>query len=822
MKDGTFSTMGLGMHLVTAVNNAANRVPPAWPLDASVAVNPFLGENQDTLANVAARYERIAGTSVVMPREWYLAKITSGDITDDDLQEALDVSAYNEKPGNTLQLKAAASKSARAPRALSTIAELSARYTQVDWNRFVQERIGLWASGFFDQGQALWSTSNEMGVWMSWRSWATHDVSPQLLGLNDFCYRADELPESAMDAITHFMQELDVPAEAIDTYMHQLYLSLGGWAQYARHKLWQSELAGVSNPIMIELLAVRLFWEHELYRTYHGVIGAAWAGTLRQHAEPLVPNKDHIIDEILQEAAERAHQRVLYEALMSTCSTQDVVTKETLDNTERAAPKLQAAFCIDVRSEVFRRALESVDSSIETKGFAGFFGLFTKHKRYASDVEENRFPVLLGATLTSGTKKPYDNKCDGELSQRYKERAHRAWGRFKLAAVSSFAFVEAMGPAYVVKLLRNAFGMQKMTAIDAHTPELITGLDSAASIDAAETILKAMSLTTGFGHIVLITGHGANVVNNPFASGLHCGACGGYAGDVNARLLTQLLNHSDVRAGLKERDIVIPEQTLFVAALHDTTTDTITVFDQDINADEHKNALVQVRRWLDEATVLCRAERCAKLPGANSANDVLTRARNWAEVRPEWGLAGCQAFIAAPRTRTANKNLQGRAFLHDYDWTLDKANNFATLELIMTAPVVVASWISLQYYGSSVAPKLFGSGNKLLHNVVGGFGVVEGNGGTLRVGLPWQSVHNGHTLVHEPVRLSVFIAAPKDAMTAILKKHAAVRDLFDNRWLHLFALDDDGRAMARYVGNLNWEPVIESTSNYVSEAAVPA
>ena len=27
-----------------------------------------------------------------------------------------------------------------------------------------------------------------------------------------------------------------------------------------------------------------------------------------------------------------------------------------------------------------------------------------------------------------------------------------------------------------------------------------------------------------------------------------------------------------------------------------------------------------------------------------------------------------------------------------------------TLELILTAPVVVASWISLQYYGSALAP----------------------------------------------------------------------------------------------------------------------
>jgi hypothetical protein len=102
-----------------------------------------------------------------------------------------------------------------------------------------------------------------------------------------------------------------------------------------------------------------------------------------------------------------------------------------------------------------------------------------------------------------------------------------------------------------------------------------------------------------------------------------------------------------------------------------------------------------------------------------------------------------------------------------------------------------------------VAPDVFGGGNKLIHNVVGGIGVVEGNGGRLRPGLPWQTVHDGAALVHEPLRLSVMIEAPQEAITDILEKHPDVRALFDNGWLHLFALKE-GRIAARYRPGLTW------------------
>jgi uncharacterized protein YbcC (UPF0753/DUF2309 family) len=218
--------------------------------------------------------------------------------------------------------------------------------------------------------------------------------------------------------------------------------------------------------------------------------------------------------------------------------------------------------------------------------------------------------------------------------------------------------------------------------------------------------------------------------------------------------------------------------------------------------------LVQLEAQLAAAGRLTRTER-APLLGLAEAGDVdtavLTRGRDWSQVRPEWGLAGCAAFIVAPRQRTAGLNLNGRSFLHSYNWRQD--DGFGVLELIMTAPMVVASWINLQYFGSAVDNRVFGSGNKALHNVVSALGVLEGNGGDIRTGLPWQSVHDGERFIHEPLRLNVMIEAPTAAMSKIIAKHETVRHLLDNQWLYLFALDESGQVAHRYVERGRWEAV---------------
>lgn len=774
--------------LLKSVEDAARRIPPAFPLEATVAVNPFLGQTGEDLATASARLQRVAGVRATQSSEALLALVNSGEVTDADLEAALAAAALPLKPKDIAALKMAASaKAATAPLALPTVADLAARATGIDWPSIIEKTFGVWAAGQFDQGQALWGPTPGSDAFASWRTWATHDLTPEIAGLTGFCAHVAAAPDTSERAIVRASEALGIDQASAETAFHRLYMDIGGWSQHARWLLWQAELVGDSDRTLADLLAIRLIWEEALLAQVPQIAGD-WADTVAAHGAAVDPTGADVALAILQEAAERAHQRGLMAML-------DGETAST------GRPALQAAFCIDVRSEVFRRALESVDPGIETIGFAGFFGIPLAHQAHGSDEVEAHLPVLLNpAVKSTGHAAP-----DLEHDKRIAARTARAWGRFRQAAVSSFAFVEAAGPFYAGKLVKDALGQGDKVAKPAPAPQVVGGLDAKTKADTAATILKLMSMTKGHGDMVLLVGHGGQVTNNPHESAYHCGACGGYTGEVSARLLATLLNDPDTRAGLPERGVEVPENTVFVAALHDTTTDEITIYDDGLPPGQSDD-IRRIKGWLAQAGRIARAERAIALPGATEST-VADRALNWAEVRPEWGLAGCAAFIAAPRAATQGKDLGGRAFLHSYDWEADE--NFATLELIITAPVVVASWISLQYYGSSVMPDVFGGGNKLIHNVVGGIGVIEGNSGRLRPGLPWQAVHDSHALMHQPLRLSVMIEAPREAIIGVLDRHPDVRNLFDNCWLHLFAMKD-GKVDARYRPGLAWTDTSEA------------
>jgi uncharacterized protein YbcC (UPF0753/DUF2309 family) len=808
-----------------AVRRAEQRIAPLWPLRYFVAVNPYLGLIDHSFESAAYILARRAGARMTAPRSFYAQAIRSGRITDADLEAALaGGSPFPGAPANVAALKAFALGDEPEPTfpILPTVADAARKVTGINWADVVTDLISTWAGAYFDLGQSYWrSPWKHLSPYAAWRAEAAHDRTPQTRGVHGFRQALREMPESAMETIVAAVEKLNIPINGLEAYLHRLLLSMHGWAAYARYLRWDAELYGGEDHTLTDLLAIRLVWEVALWHSFaRKGMADVWSSMTGEYVNDRPdPALQRALagDLLLQRAFEKAYQRQFFAQLGATTPARVAARK-----------RVQAAFCIDVRSEIFRRALETVTDEIETIGFAGFFGFPIEYVPLAETRGGAQCPVLLTPqfVIAESVNGASEREVNAAIEKRAQnQRVAKAWRMFKFAPISCFGFVGPVGLAYVRKLALDTLGITRPVphpatfGLDAHTRERVapsleprtlggrtTGMTLEQRVAAAEGALKAMSLTNNFARLVLLTGHGSTTVNNPHATGLDCGACGGHTGEANVRVAVRILNDPAVRAGLKERGLIIPDDTVFLAGLHDTTTDDVTIFDKASIPASHTADLRQLEADLAAAGRLARAERSMLLKiGTKTDIDsaVRRRSKDWSQVRPEWGLAGCAAFIVAPRDRNAGVVMNGRSFLHSYEWRQDEG--FGVLELIMTAPMIVASWINLQYYGSTVDNRVFGSGNKTLHNVVGTLGVLEGNAGDLRVGLPWQSVHDGEKYVHEPMRLHVMIEAPIDAMTAIIARHEQVRQLLDNGWLYLFALDASGKVTHRYIGGLQWE-----------------
>jgi uncharacterized protein YbcC (UPF0753/DUF2309 family) len=307
-----------------------------------------------------------------------------------------------------------------------------------------------------------------------------------------------------------------------------------------------------------------------------------------------------------------------------------------------------------------------------------------------------------------------------------------------------------------------------------------------------------------FGRVVAFVGHAGQTANNPFDSSLDCGACAGNPGGPNARVLAAICNDEAVRERLRERGFDVPADTVFVAGEHNTTTDEVELYAGDV-PESHAEDVEQLRADLETARAGAAAERAGDM-GADGAGarETERRAADWAQTRPEWGLAGNAAFVIGPRALTADLDLDGRSFLHSYDWRTDPDGD--ALEAIMAGPMVVTQWINTQYYFATVDNAVYGSGSKITHNPVGNVGVYQGNGGDLATGLPLQSLFAADDEpYHQPLRLSTVIHAPVERVTEVLAGHDHLRTLLDNGWLSLTVVDPErDHGAFRYEEALAW------------------
>lgn len=823
-----------GTALQTAIASAAGTIAPSWPLDQAVAINPHWRRVDQPIRHVAARLAVLADFHVFPSREYMRKAWDEQRINHTDLDAALAAQQADDAGYITAAQCIAGLTSTpqvqQEPLLVDLLDDKVQKNKRWPWREAIVFQMSQVCATYFDRHQAHWRAAGSESLYGFWRESIAgdHGIGSQL-GLARLGTRVRQLPARAEDAAAWAMQRLALPQAVWPNYLEALLLSINGWASWCAYVHWQNIPADKDDPRIRELLICRLVWEALLADCIdidRSNAALAKLATNWQAFDERVADAEQAlrIDETWQQALDISYQRDLAATLRQPKSRMQATDIEA-----------QAVFCIDTRSERMRRALESIWSGVETRAFAGFFGIPMAYNPLGTDIQRPQLPGLAYPSVDvsdqivppSGQaehtqKTANDSTADPSAPARHARWRHLARFDQWLGTVhwpsATFSFVEAAGVGYLPKIAHWLRPWARARISDdaagiasrhqAHCRPIITGLNLAAKVDLAAQILHTMGLDDRLAPLVVLCGHSGQCENNAHASTLDCGACYGRPGEANARALALLLNEPTVRSGLADEGLHIPDETVFMGALHNTTTDEVTGFDLDLLPPD------ALRRWRNMDQVFAaagnqiRSERAPTLwmNGTRNPKALLKqfrrRANDGAQTRPEWGLTRNAAFIIGPRSRSHGRKLP-RCYLHDYNAQYDPDGR--VLAALMMGPMLVTHWLNWQYHASTCDPLHYGSGNKVLHNVVGGhLGVFEGNGGDLRIGLPKQSLHNGDGWFHEPVRLTVIIDAPAASIQAVIDDNTILQQLLDNDWMLLWRYAGD--ALQRYAQG-HWLPL---------------
>ena len=463
-------------------------------------------------------------------------------------------------------------------------------------------------------------------------------------------------------------------------------------------------------------------------------------------------------------------------------------------------PSFQALFCIDERECSLRRHIENIDPHCETLGTPGFFGV----EFYLQPENGNFYDKLCPAPVTP----KYLIKEFGVTEKRkhdhfYTPHTHTFFGGI-LAAIGfgvwaavrllQNIFRPVMSPA-----ISNAFAhMNKesqLTIENSHIEdrenELQIGFTIEEMATRVEGVLRGIGLTKNFAPIVYVMAHGSSSANNPHHGAHDCGACSGRPGSVNARVLSFMANHPKVRQLLLNKGIAIPIETQFVGGLHDTASDQITYYDEQIlygnNVEFHSNNISSFEKALD----LNALERSRRFASINSKmglqkvrKEIQKRSVSMFEPRPELGHGTNTLCVIGNRDLTKGLFLDRRAFLNSYDYSSDPKGELLTGIMRPIGPV--CGGINLEYYFSRVDNYKLGAGTKLPHNVMGLIGVANSSDGDLRPGLPLQMIE-----VHDPVRLLVIVAHFPEVVLKTIRSAPEMYEWYINEWIHLMVVNPE-------------------------------
>lgn len=474
---------------------------------------------------------------------------------------------------------------------------------------------------------------------------------------------------------------------------------------------------------------------------------------------------------------------------------------------EIVEPVFQALFCIDDRECSLRRYVEEIEPKAQTYGTPGFFGVAFYYKPKDGKFSMKVCPAPMNPPYL--IKEEVDNKIN-KKDFHFADYTHSLFFGWLITHTIGFwsairlfinIFTPRLSPATTLSF-RHMDKFSKLT-IENHNTEIKEdgmqiGFTISEMADRVEGLLKSIGLVKDFAPIIYAVGHGASSVNNTHYAGYDCGACSGRPGSVNARVISYMANHPEVRNILRDRGIDIPSKTTFLGALHDTTRDEIEFYDDTFpdlaKTDLHKHNKQVFYQSLDRNA----QERARRFATTNKKSDIKKlheaikmRSVSLFEPRPELNHATNALCIIGRRELTKNLFLDRRAFMNSYDYVIDPAGNY--LFNILSAAAPVCGGINLEYYFSRVDNLKLGAGTKLPHNVMGLVGVANGIDGDLRPGLPNQMVE-----VHDPLRLLIIVEHFDDVVLKTIQRTPQLYEWFINEWVHLVVIHPDTKKITRF------------------------
>lgn len=514
------------------------------------------------------------------------------------------------------------------------------------------------------------------------------------------------------------------------------------------------------------------------------------------------PNEVQEVLKIWQDAFEWSYYDMVLRGMQA-------VSEQGLSVSSSLQKSFQAIFCIDEREYSLRTYIESVDPNCETLGAPGFFGVEFYFRPAHAKFHEKLCPApVTPRYLIKEVEKEVKHTRPKEII--YSKHSHT----FVRGFVSSYFLGLASLGKLFANLLRptmspaiaDAFSHMdpkgELTILYSGERDTIHDLQIGFTVEEmavrVENILRGIGLTHNFSSLVYLFGHGSSSANNPHHGAHDCGACSGRPGAVNARVFSWMANYTPVRTLLKERGISIPTDTQFLGLLHDTASDEIAFYDEEILSEKNRREHEKNKVLFEKALDLNAKERSRRFMSINTKNslkqirrDIKRRSVSYFEPRPELGHGTNAICVVGDRELTKDLFLDRRAFLNSYDYSSDPDGKI--LAGVIAPLPVVCGGINLEYYFSRMDNSKLGAGTKLPHNVMGLIGVSNSSDGDLRAGLPLQMIE-----VHDPIRLLMIVEQDPKVVLSVISATPALYEWFINEWVHLVVFDPHTTTFFRF------------------------